>query len=1056
MISTTPMDPYPVTPAQRSLLLQCLLRPDDASTNLGGVFRIEGEALDGDHLVAAMDHVLAASPGLATSFAERDGAWVAVPTDVPRVVLRHLAPQPDADAERQAVAAEAQARVDIPIHPTSAQHLWVELLVGSWGTYLVLVASHLVADATTFYVFARATSVVYTTLRAGGDVAAVIGASGVAAHPGTVRAAQASPGEELAALLDGVSSWRIPEAPRPGPGGVLKGRTLRAPLSEATSQALRTSSLVERHGLNAVLLAVHSFVTATTFGLDHVVVGVPVATREGAAARYALGYFISTLPLPVDLAALDWDSLCAKVAADVKVLARSRSVDVATLVPRSSGGGMRDFAGVDTAFTFYRGHLALDLPDTHVEAVPVPHGVVTYALTTTVEDTGAAFNVEVRCADQVVASRPLERFIEVLEHVLSHPDEALTATALVSPERSRTIDALVNVSSQLAEPERLDTTFRRVAETAPDAVALVDASGTLSYGELADRVNRWAAHLAAVPGRRVVVALPRGREQVVALLAILAAGKSYVPLDPAAPPERAAHILRVLTETENGQLCAVTLNEAGPFGADGMTVLRPADLDATPALPWAPPAGGVDDAAYVIFTSGSTGEPKGVEVTHRNVARLLLAVAEHVDVKPEDRWCLFHSVAFDFSVWEIFGSLLAGCSLVVLSDAEVGNPVAFADALVHTGVTVLNQTPSAFRRLRDVVDAEKASQMAVRWVIFGGEALYPRDLHWWFERAGRGRRAANMYGITETTVHTTVHEVTPCEAETADPTVSCIGRPLSDLRITVVDRALRQVPIGVPGEILVSGAGLARGYLAREALTAERFLTSTPYGERVYRTGDRAVVRPDGTLAYLGRTDHQVQLRGYRIELGEVETALRSRPGVADAVVTLVQPDGREPYIGGWLKLDTGAAVPSRSALAQALPEYMIPTTLTAVPDFPVTINGKVDIDALVATRPAAPAPSNEEGGTDGVLGRILSIYAEVIGVAQVRPDDGFFELGATSMHLVELHRRLTDEPGLADLTLIDLFENGSPRELARRVGRPEAPAESSSPGALPNHSSAH
>ena len=433
--------------------------------------------------------------------------------------------------------------------------------------------------------------------------------------------------------------------------------------------------------------------------------------------------------------------------------------------------------------------------------------------------------------------------------------------------------------------------FEAQAERTPESIALVAENERLSYRELNARANQLAHHLRSLgvgPETLVGLCVERSAAMIVAILGILKAGGAYVPLDTVYPKDRLAFLaddsafpVLVTEQAVSDQLpdhSAYTVC----LDSDWEKIAAHSDLNLSVDV-------AAENLAYVIYTSGSTGRPKGVPVSHANVCRLYDSTQRWFQFDRSDVWTLFHSFAFDFSVWEIWGALLYGGRLVVVPYWVSRSPDAFAQLLRDEQVTVLNQTPSAFRQLIRAEEAREDSvDLALRLVVFGGEALEPQTLRPWFERFGDQRpQIVNMYGITETTVHVTYRPITFHDLNDVAGS-SPIGRAIPDLRLYVLDRMLQPVPVGVAGEIYVGGAGVARGYLNRPGLTAERFVPdpfSEAPGARLYKSGDLARWRHDGQLDYLGRSDHQVKIRGFRIELGEIEAALVQHPTVREAIV---------------------------------------------------------------------------------------------------------------------------------------------------------------------------
>lgn len=591
----------------------------------------------------------------------------------------------------------------------------------------------------------------------------------------------------------------------------------------------------------------------------------------------------------------------------------------------------------------------------------------------------------------------------------------------------------------------------------------------------ADHVARFLLDGRTAPGDVIGVCLDRSADLIVALLGVLRAGCGYLPLDPEYPAARLQFML------EDSGAVAVVGRAARLAGmpADGVPLIDLAEALAARAA--AGPAAelpviAAGDLAYVIYTSGSTGTPKGVAVEHGNVARLFDAVHERIPVSPSDVWTWFHSVAFDFSVWEIWGALASGGELVVVGADQARDPEAFLTLLQQSRTTMLSQTPSAFHRLLGVLGGRQPD-WSVRTVILGGEAVSVDALAPILsDRAGTWPRLFNLYGITEITVHGTVKELTPDDV--AAGVRSPIGTPLRDLRMVVLDTDDRPVRPGEPGELWIGGAGVARGYVGRPELTAQRFSNGLP-GEhdtlRWYRSGDLVRQLRSGELEYIGRMDRQVKIRGFRIELGEVESALAAHPAVlAAAVQPRDRPGQADRQLAAYLAVRDEPVLTLdeiREWLASRLPDYMIPSSFARVGALPLTPNGKIDRDGL-GRLSASPLPRRPEAaradtaaeasGAASVEARLRSIWADYLGVTSIRGDDSFFAIGGDSMLALRVvaacksagiavsTKDLYTHPTLASLAAVVTGQQRSDGQtLAIGAGQPQAAGERA--GALPS-----
>jgi amino acid adenylation domain-containing protein len=582
--------------------------------------------------------------------------------------------------------------------------------------------------------------------------------------------------------------------------------------------------------------------------------------------------------------------------------------------------------------------------------------------------------------------------------------------------------------------ESLATLFAQVCKRYGERIAVSLGEETLSYSDLNHAANRVAATLAeegAGAGTIVAICMERSIDMIVAMLGVVKCGAAYLPIDATYPVQRiadtlddAAPVAVITSRSVESRLFDVAIKCLPLEDLKRRECERPVAADVHAQSP-----------AYVIYTSGSTGRPKGVVVSHGNVVRLLRETEPWFHFTQRDVWTMFHSFAFDFSVWEIWGCLLTGGRLAIVPFAVSRSPQDFYALLLRERVTVLNQTPSAFVLLNDV-DEWLRSKLSLRVVIFGGEALSLGLLRGWIERHGdNSPQLVNMYGITETTVHVTYRRIFAADIDDRE---SLIGEPIPDMQVYLLDDELRPVADGEEGEICVGGGGVTLGYLNRPELTAERFCADPARldGSRLYRSGDLARRRADGELVYLGRRDFQVKINGFRIELGEVEAAIAQHPAVKQVSVVAEE----NTRLVAYFSTAHGSQLPANELsefLGKRLPTHMMPSLYRQVQGFSLNANGKVDRAALrsVATSPKMRQQPSVRSSSP-MEESVAAIWRRVLNVQKVSHDDNFFDVGGTSLLLIAVRTGLQERLGRA-IPITWLFECTTVRALSRRLDEP-------------------
>ncbi|MGK9269330.1 amino acid adenylation domain-containing protein [Bacillus inaquosorum] len=813
------------------------------------------------------------------------------------------------------------------------------------------------------------------------------------------------------------------------------GGTIEVNIDKDTADELHRLMVETGTTLYMILLAVYSILLSKLSGQEDIVVGTPAAGRPHADLESVIGMFVNTLAMRSQpeghktfssyLQDIRHLALTAYEHQDYPFEKLADKLDTHREVNRNPLFDAMLVLQSSEDFQF-------EVPGLSISSVTPKHDISKFDLILHAEEHSGGihcrFEYSTALFEEETIARWASHFIELVKSVTFDTEMRISDMQLL-PAEDR--DLLLEKMGQYAaypRNENIVSLFEKKAAEHPEHLAVVCGDSQLTYRDLNEKAERTAAMLikqGVRTGDIVGLMLDRSPDMIIGILSILKAGGAYLPIDPEYPQERISFMLNdsgaEMFLTERGQNKPADYNGHILYINEVENDSIPADLKIQTLA---------DQPAYVIYTSGTTGQPKGVIVEHRNVISLLKHQNLPFVFGHEDVWTLFHSYCFDFSVWEMFGALLNGSTLVVVSKETARDPHAFRLLLKKERVTVLNQTPTAFYGLMHE-DQNYTDRLNIRYVIFGGEALQPGMLQSWNEKYP-DTDLINMYGITETTVHVTFKKLSAADIA---KNKSNIGRPLSTLQAYVMDAHMNLQPIGVPGEMYIGGEGVARGYLNRDELTAYRFVPN-PYlpGDRLYRTGDLAKRLSNGELEYLGRIDDQVKVRGHRIELGEIQSALLQLPAIKEAaVITRTDEQGQAAVYAYIVTKDQQAANASeiRTSLKTMLPDFMLPARLIQIDSIPLTVNGKLDQKAL-------PEPDKHDYIADDISPRneiekvMAEIWEELLDVEELGVSANFFELGGDSIKALQVCARLKQRG--FETTVREMFEHQTLGELSARV----------------------
>jgi len=821
------------------------------------------------------------------------------------------------------------------------------------------------------------------------------------------------------------------------------GARVHFKLSPELRDRLEELSRSQGATLFMTLLAGFKVLLAQYSGQEDIVVGTPIAGRTRAETEGLIGCFVNTLALRTDLSD---DPTFRQLMARVREVALGAYAHqelpferlVEELQPERDTSQAPLFNVMFVLQNVPRSERRLrGLTMRHIE---LDKGTAKFDLSLGLAEKAGGLRGVLSYSTDLFDRETIERlsgqYRELLAAVVAEPERRLSALPLLSPAERRRMLVDWN-DTRCAWPDAeacLHSLVARQAASTPEVIAIVDETAPLTYGELDCRANRLAHRLRRLgvgPEVRVGVCLERSVDLVVGLLAVLKAGGAYVPLDPSYPQERLDFMLR---DSRAHLLLTQHQLRLDLSSRDTEVVCLDAETEALGGEPALAPESGVgpDNLAYVMYTSGSTGRPKGVMVSHRAVLNHLRWRQGYFPLSAGDRGLHKASVSFDDSVWEVFEPLLAGARLILARPGGQSDPSYLVQLIAEQQITTACFVPTLLWSFLEQPDLEACASL--RRVTTGGETLSPELQERFFTRLHAGLH--NGYGPTETTISATFWT---CERESDRRTVP-IGRPIANTRIYVLDRYLRPVPVGVPGELYIGGDGLARGYVGRAGVTAEQFvpdLFSDVAGARLYRTGDRARYRADGTLEFLGRFDYQAKIRGFRVEPGEIAATLAEHSGVGDGIVVLREDSPGDPRLVAYVVAAADASVPGidelRGFLQTRLPDHMIPSAFVVLEAMPLTPSGKVD-------RRALPVPEQTRAGMDDLVTprtpveeAIAEIWIALLKLDRVGVHDNFFALGGHSLLAAQLVARLRAAFGL-DLPLRALFETPTVAGLAERI----------------------